>query len=478
MPELHELSVVEAAAQIREGTLSPVALAEALLTRIAALNGDLQAWVTIDRDAVLSAAREREAEVQRGDPLGLIHGVPVGLKDIFYTEGMLTACGSKVYADFVPEFDATSVANIKAAGGIIMGKAVTTEFASSDPSPTRNPWNLEHTPGGSSSGSSAAVAARMVPAALGSQTGGSTCRPAAYNGIVGVKPTYGRISRYGVAPLSWSLDHVGILTRTVADAALMLTVLSGADDNDPGSLREPVPDFSAQMAEHDRPPRIGLVRQYYRDYATPEMWAHTEASGQSTGGGRGGGRGDTAARQLRRGAPVPAHRVERRVRGNPRGQSPRARRRLRPAHPRRHGDGHDHADVGVPESPAAAAAVPRRLQRDGGEGRRRDDTGDAGAGSPGPEHHRRRGVPGAVVGLRVAHGGGLDGPERAGDAHGGAVRRTVGAGGPGPGRGAVVRADRRVEPGAANRLTSSISEPAGRTIWRMPVYNRRNPGTS
>ena len=223
-----------------------MALAESLLARIAALDGDLQAWVTIDRDAVLSAAREREAEVQRGDPLGLIHGVPVGLKDIFYTEGMLTACGSKVYADFVPEFDATSVANIKAAGGIILGKAVTTEFATSDPSPTRNPWNLEHTPGGSSSGSSAAVAARMVPAALGSQTGGSTCRPAAYNGIVGVKPTYGRISRYGVAPVSWSLDHVGILTRTVADAALMLTVLSGADDNDPGSLREPVPDFSAR----------------------------------------------------------------------------------------------------------------------------------------------------------------------------------------------------------------------------------------
>ena len=222
MPEPHELSVAEAAAQIREGTLSPVALVESLLARIDALDGDLQAWVTIDRDAVLSAAQQREAEVRQGDPLGLIHGVPVGLKDIFYTEGMLTACGSKVNADFVPDFDATSVAKIKAAGGIILGKAVTTEFASGDPSPTRNPWNLEHTPGGSSSGSCAAVAARMVPAALGSQTAGSTCRPAGYNGIVGMKATYGRISRYGVAPLSWSLDHVGILTRTVADAALML----------------------------------------------------------------------------------------------------------------------------------------------------------------------------------------------------------------------------------------------------------------
>ncbi len=277
MPEPYELSLVEAAAGIREGSLSPIALAESLLERIDAFDGDLQAWVTIDRDAVLATAREREAAVEQGGPLGPIHGVPVGLKDIFYTAGMLTACGSKVYADFVPDFDATSVAKIKSAGGIVLGKAVTTEFATSDPSPTHNPWNLDHTPGGSSSGSSAAVAARMVPAALGSQTGGSTCRPAAYNGIVGLKPTYGRISRYGVVPVSWSLDHVGILTRTVADAALMLMVLSGEDDNDPGSLRQPVPDFVAQMAAHDRPPRIGLVRQYYQDYSTPEIWAHTEA---------------------------------------------------------------------------------------------------------------------------------------------------------------------------------------------------------
>ena len=382
MPELHELSVAEAAAQIREGTLSPVALAESLLTRIDALDGDLRAWVTIDRDAVLSAAREREAEVQRGDPLGLIHGVPVGLKDIFYTEGMLTACGSKVNADFVPEFDATSVAKIKAAGGIILGKAVTTEFASGDPSPTCNPWNLEHTPGGSSSGSSAAVAARMVPAALGSQTGGSTCRPAAYNGIVGVKATYGRISRYGVAPLSWSLDHVGILTRTVADGALMLTVLSGADDNDPGSLREPVPDFSAQMAEHDRPPRIGLVRQYYQDYATPEMWAHTEAVANQLA--EAGAEVEEISlpdsfavvhsfqRIVSNVECAGVHEVNHRIRAADYGPRIRAR----------HGDGHDHADVGVPEGPAATAAVPRRLQRDGRQGRCRHDAGDTGTGSP------------------------------------------------------------------------------------------------
>ena len=423
MPELNELSVVEAAAQIREGTVSPVALAEALLAQIDALDGGLQAWVTIDRDAVLATAREREAEVARGEIRGPIHGVPVGLKDIFYTQGMLTACGSKVYSDFVPDFDATSVAKIKEAGGIILGKAVTTEFATSDPSPTRNPWNPEHTPGGSSSGSSAAVAARMVPAALGSQTGGSTCRPAAYNGIVGLKPTYGRISRYGVAPVSWSLDHVGILTRTVADAALMLEVLSGEDDNDPGSLREPVPDFSAQMAEHNRPPRIGLVRQFYQDYSTPEIWAHTEAIANQLA---------EAGAEVEE-IPLPAsfarvHSFQRIVMnvecaGFHQANHRKRARRLRATHPRRHGDGHDHAHVGVPEGPAAAPAVPRRHERDGGQGGCGDDAGDTGPCAERSEHHRRRGVPAAMDGGRPPDGGGFHGPERVGHAHGGAVRR-------------------------------------------------------
>ena len=285
MPEPYELSVAEAATEIKTGNLSPVELAESLLARIDALDGELRAWVTIDREGLLDTARRRELSADWGGQLGLLHGIPVGLKDIFYTEGMLTACGSRVYADFVPEYDATTVAKIKEAGGLVMGKAVTTEFATSDPSPTRNPWNLEHTPGGSSSGSSAAVAARMVPAALGSQTGGSTCRPAAYNGIVGLKPTYGRISRYGVVPVSWSLDHVGILTRTVADAAIMLTALSGEDRNDPGTLRQPVPDFTELMnAETENPPRIGLIREYFEDYATHEMWSHAEAVAQKLAG--------------------------------------------------------------------------------------------------------------------------------------------------------------------------------------------------
>ncbi len=276
MPQPHELTVSQAAQQIKEKTLSPVDLAQSLLDRIEATDEALKAWVTIDREEVLTTARQLEVEAEQGKTRGLLHGVPVGLKDIFYTAGMKTAAGSKVYADFVPEFDATSVAKIKEAGGIILGKAVTTEFATSDPSPTYNPYNFEHTPGGSSSGSSVAVATKTVGAALGSQTGGSTCRPAAYNGIVGLKATYGRISRYGVVPVSWSLDHVGILVRTVEDAALMLQVMSGEDANDPGSSNEPVPDFLQQMADNNKPPRIGIVNQYYAEKSTPETWAHTQ----------------------------------------------------------------------------------------------------------------------------------------------------------------------------------------------------------
>ena len=195
----------------------------------------------------------------------------MGLKDIFYTAGMKTTACSRIFADFVPEYDATAVTRLKEAGAIILGKAVTTEFATSDPSPTRNPWNLAHTPGGSSSGSSVAVAVGMAPAALGSQTGGSTCRPAAYNGIVGLKPTYGRISRYGVIPVSWSLDTVGILVRTVDDAAVMLQAMAGHDPKDPGSSHEPVPDYLAEMEAFDRPPSIGVLKGFFFDRSSQEV---------------------------------------------------------------------------------------------------------------------------------------------------------------------------------------------------------------
>ena len=280
MPELHSLGIAAAAQQIREGQLSAVDLAQALLERVDALDPSLQAWVTIDREEVLSEARRRDEERQAGNVRGPVHGIPVGLKDIIYTAGMKTTACSRIYADFVPDYDAACVAKLKQAGAIVLGKAVTTEFASSDPSPTVNPWNPAHTPGGSSSGSSVAVATGMCSAALGSQTGGSTCRPAAYNGIVGLKPTYGRISRYGVVPLSWSLDTVGILVRSVEDAALMLQAMAGHDPNDSGSSTLRVPDYLEEMAAADRPPRIGLIKQFFFDRSSQEVQDHTQEIAQ------------------------------------------------------------------------------------------------------------------------------------------------------------------------------------------------------
>ena len=276
MPDQFSLGVAAAAQKIRDKALSPVSLAESLLDRIDSLDPALKAWVTIDREDVIRTAQGLEKELNEKGPRGSIHGVPVGLKDIFYTQGMLTAAGSKIYADFVPDHDATTVAKIKESGGIILGKAVTTEFAMADPSPTLNPWNKSHTPGGSSSGSSVAVATRMCAAALGTQTAGSTCRPAAYNGIVGFKPTYGRISRYGVVPLSWSMDTVGILVRSVVDAAVMLQVMAGQDERDPGSANVIVPNYMEEMDQLSDPPRIGLIREFYSDRSSAEVWKHTE----------------------------------------------------------------------------------------------------------------------------------------------------------------------------------------------------------
>ncbi len=280
MAEPCDLTVSEAAERMRRRELSSVALAESLLDRIERLEPTLRAWVTIDREDVLGAAQQRDRELEEKGPRGPLHGIPVGLKDIFYTAGMKTTACSKIYADFVPTYDATSVVRLKEAGAIVLGKTVTTEFATADPSPTRNPWNVAHTPGGSSSGSSVAVSTRMAPAALGSQTGGSTCRPASYNGIVGLKATYGRISRYGVVPVSWSLDHVGILTRTVEDAAILLGIMAGHDPNDPSSSTEPVPDYRGALDSLQSPPRIGLIKEFFLERCDDEVRKHTEDMAQ------------------------------------------------------------------------------------------------------------------------------------------------------------------------------------------------------
>ncbi len=276
MPQHDELSLTEAAAQIRRGELSPVALVESLLGRIDALEPSLQAWAWLDRATALAAAEAREREGAAGVDLGPLHGVPIGVKDIYYTAGIPTTAGSLVYADLVPEYDATPVARLKQAGAIVLGKTVTTEFACMDPSPTVNPWNPAHTPGGSSSGSAVAVAARMCPAALGSQTVGSVLRPAAYNGVVGFKPSYGRVSRYGVIPVSWSLDTMGWLTRTVADAARLLQALAGPDEKDPVAAPRAIPDYVAAL-ESPAAPRIGLLnRGFFYDHAAAETRRHTD----------------------------------------------------------------------------------------------------------------------------------------------------------------------------------------------------------
>jgi aspartyl-tRNA(Asn)/glutamyl-tRNA(Gln) amidotransferase subunit A len=253
---LHELTATEAARLVGARQVSPVELVSALLERAQRVDPRVRAWETLDADQALAAARA--AEEQTTD-LGVLHGVPFGAKDIFDTAGLRTAAGFAPFAQRVPREDAEAVKRLKHAGAILLGKMVSTQFAYADPSKTYNPWSAEGTPGGSSSGSAAGVSAREVPIALGSQTAGSVLRPAAYNGVVGLKPTYGRISKRGVFPLAWSLDHVGVLARSVADCALFLSAVAGYDPADPTSVSSPVPSFG--FADEPPAPRLGFVRE-------------------------------------------------------------------------------------------------------------------------------------------------------------------------------------------------------------------------
>ena len=279
MSDLHDLSTTEAARRIRAGALSPVDLVSACLARVDALEPRVHAWVELDREGALRTARERAEEARRGRFVGPLHGVPVALKDIFDAAGLRTRAGAAAFYDRMAEADATSVARLRAAGAVIMGKVVTTTFALMDPGPTRNPWNPEHTPGGSSSGSAAAVGARMAPLALGTQTVGSVLRPAAYCGVVGFKATHGRIPTTGVVPLAWSLDHVGIFSRAVEDAALALGLMAGHDAADPLSSTRPVDDYAVGLAA-PVVPRIGVLRPLL-ERAAPDHAAHVEATARA-----------------------------------------------------------------------------------------------------------------------------------------------------------------------------------------------------
>ena len=276
MSNPYELTIAEAAKEIRDRQLSTRELAQSVLSRAEAVEPHLRIWVTLERDKFLEAAGQSDRVLREDGPLGPLHGVPVGIKDIYYTAGQETTACSPIYAGFVPEYDATSVAMLRRAGAIVMGKTVTTQFACGDPPPTRNPWNAAHTPGGSSSGSAVGAAACVFPASLGSQTAGSVLRPASYNGVVGLKPTFGRISRYGVIPVSWSLDTMGTFTRTVADAALLLTAMAGQDPRDFSSSREPMPDYEAAVESQRTPPRIGIVRSFFYGHAAREVVSHTD----------------------------------------------------------------------------------------------------------------------------------------------------------------------------------------------------------
>ncbi len=211
----HELTAREAAALIRRRKVSSLELVKALLARIERIEPTLRSFVTVDADGARAAAKATDAALQAGQKLSVLHGVPFAAKDIYDAEGLPTTAGYPTLSGNVARADAFTVARMKSAGAVLIGKTVTTQFAAGDPSPTRNPWRADRTPGGSSSGSGAAVAARLVPIALGTQTGGSLLRPAAYNGVVGLKPTYGRVSRRGIVPLSWTLDHAGPLVRRV-----------------------------------------------------------------------------------------------------------------------------------------------------------------------------------------------------------------------------------------------------------------------
>ncbi|MCA1644612.1 MAG: amidase [Chloroflexi bacterium] len=268
---LHELSAAQAARLIRARDISPVELVEQLLARATAVDPAVQAWVRLDPEGALAAARTAEQVAGLGEDLPPLHGVPFGAKDIYDSFGLATVAGFRPYANRIPTSDAEPIARLKRAGGILLGKMVTTQFAHADPSRTRNPWADERTPGGSSSGSAAGVAARLVPMALGSQTAGSILRPAAYNGVVGFKPTYGRISKRGVFPLAWTLDHVGLLARSVEDCGLFLSAVAGHDPADPSSANQPLP---VAELDADRPaPRLGVVREALQ-HATPRLREH------------------------------------------------------------------------------------------------------------------------------------------------------------------------------------------------------------
>ena len=274
--EIAYATIAELGARYRKRDLSPVEVTQALLARIEKLDPILHAFVTLTADSALAEARSAEEALRRGDARPLL-GIPVAHKDIYLTRGVRTTGGSALLADWIPDQDATCVRRWGAAGTVQLGKLITHEFAFGLQfpghrfPPAKNPWNLDHIPGGSSSGSGAALAAGLVTGATGSDTGGSIRGPAAFCGIVGLKPTYGRSSRAGVLTLSWTLDHTGPMARTVQDCAFLLQPLAGYDPADPASSRAPVDDYVAPLGRDIRGLKIGVPRAYFLEDVDAEV---------------------------------------------------------------------------------------------------------------------------------------------------------------------------------------------------------------
>ena len=276
--DLHTQTLTQLAQGLEQGDFTSVELTQALLERIERLGGDLNAFITVTADRALAAAERSDAARAEGEigvpgigvpGIGVLSGLPLVHKDIFCTRGVLTTCGSRMLENFVSPYDASVVERLSAAGAVMLGKTNMDEFAmgsSNETSyfgPVRNPWNLECSPGGSSGGSSASVAARLTPAATGTDTGGSIRQPAALTGTTGLKPTYGRVSRYGMIAFASSLDQAGVITRSAEDAALLLGVMAGFDERDSTSIDQPVPDYVAGLGDSLKGLRVGIVRQHF-----------------------------------------------------------------------------------------------------------------------------------------------------------------------------------------------------------------------
>jgi Asp-tRNA(Asn)/Glu-tRNA(Gln) amidotransferase A subunit family amidase len=268
---LFTLGAVEAARRIREGMLTSEELVQACLERIREVEPTVKAWTFLDESHALAQARMADDQRRTGQPVGALHGVPVGIKDIIDTADMPTENGTVLHKGRAPRHDAAVVRMLRAAGAVILGKTVTTECAYFSPGKTRNPWNPEHTPGGSSSGSAAATAASMVPLALGSQTNGSVIRPAAFCGVYGFKPTHGLIPRTGVLALSRTLDHIGAFARSIDDLALVAEELVGYDEGDPDTRpRARIPFRELAAEEPPIAPMIGFLKTPHWDKVSPE----------------------------------------------------------------------------------------------------------------------------------------------------------------------------------------------------------------